>query len=909
LTTPEKFDAVTRRAQNGMSFLSDVALFCVDEVHILNDERGPALEAVVSRLKLLSRLPSLAGTPLSRLRFVAVSATIPNVGSVGQWLGAPNGFSPSFGDEYRACALEVKVHGYNAAKSDFLFERYAPACLRVRSGFAHVLTQKDKPACSNLKNYLYPVLLQYADGRPSLVFCASRREAEDSAAKVVEGIPRGAGYQGGPPHPFVRSAAAAAALAAAASSVESPRLAACLPAGVGFHSAALSQADRCAVEALFRAGTLLVLCTTSTLAQGVNLPARLVVIKGTKQCKCPEMDIAARLRVLTQAPYSLRYSADDKGGYRDYPRSAVLQMIGRAGRPQFDERGCAVIMTERSCVASYTALAGGGDPVESKLAGALAEHLCAEVVAGTVGDISQAVAWLKASFLWTRMAVAPAAYGLPPGAPPAALERECKAMLLRTCAALADAAAVRVDDDGFGLAPLPAGEQLTRYYVRFSTLRAAQAEPRHAALPDVLLLLVSAEEFSWVKLRRDEKALCKALNATVRYPLLDAQGKAVKVFTTGAQKLFLLVQDALSSSPSDAVNKTHSLRAEVDDFFRNGGRVARCIAETYLAGGRLAGAAHAAALARAAHMRLWDASGAACRQFDGVGRVLGAQLAAAGIATLDDLDGADPRRLEAAAGRNYPFGDTLKAAAARAPRVELAVTPVGGAVVPQAGDAVEFVVRVRATAAAGKRSGVPALLLCGTRQDDALLHWQRISIAAADDGWSMTARFAVTVPADGPMQVVAGIIFDDVVGRDVTAHWSWTPIGYVAPGSARRGPLPLTKKVAGKRAAPDAGALSFVAAKSAALGPTHEILAAAPPRAKRVARPPLLPDSDHESDSDQTLPVALPPRAAPPLVARMPSPERAVCMLAPQPPQPPPTERCEPTPCSADYDRLFEGLF
>ena len=317
------------------------------------------------------------------------------------------------------------------------------------------------------------MLLQYADGRPSLVFCASRREAEDSAAKVVEGIPRGAGYQGGPPHPFVRSAAAAAALASAASSVESPRLAACLPAGVGFHSAALSQADRCAVEALFRAGTLLVLCTTSTLAQGVNLPARLVVIKGTKQY--------------------------DKGGYRDYPRSAVLQMIGRAGRPQFDERGCAVIMTERSCVASYTALAGGGDPVESKLAGALAEHLCAEVVAGTVGDISQAVAWLKASFLWTRMAVAPAAYGLPPGAPPAALERGGKAMLLRTCAALADAAAVRVDDDGFGLAPLPAGQQLTRYYVRFSTLRAAQAEPRHAALPDVLLLLTSAVRVaSWL---------------------------------------------------------------------------------------------------------------------------------------------------------------------------------------------------------------------------------------------------------------------------------------------------------------------------------------------------------------------------------------------------------------------------
>ena len=79
-----------------------------------------------------------------------------------------------------------------------------------------------------------------------------------------------------------------------------------------------------------------------------------------------------------------------------------------------------------------------------------------------------------------------------------------------------------------------------------------QAAPRHAALPDVLLLLTSAQEFDWVKLRRDEKALMKAralqppspafwsalsshtvlaaqtLNATVRFPLLDERGKPIK---------------------------------------------------------------------------------------------------------------------------------------------------------------------------------------------------------------------------------------------------------------------------------------------------------------------------------------------------------------------------------------------
>jgi hypothetical protein len=350
-----------------------------------------------------------------------------------------------------------------------------------------------------LKNYLYPILLQYGGGRPALVFCASRREAEDSAAKarklrctfallrfcfsqsvlicvffslfplaqVVEGIPRGAGHTGGPAHPFVRSAAAASALASAAASAESPRLAACLPAGVAFHSAALSSSDRSLVESLFREGALLVLCTTSTLAQGVNLPARLVVVKGTRQY--------------------------DKGGYREYPRAAILQMIGRAGRPQFDERGLGVIMTERHRVSAYTALAGGGEAVESRLAGALAEHVAAEVVAGTVSDISQAVTWLQASFLCARMRAAPAAYGLPHGAQGGAMEREMKALLLRTCAALADAGCIKarrasmrlrlhehaddatpfllllratqIEDDGFGLLPLPPGIEMTRYYV------------------------------------------------------------------------------------------------------------------------------------------------------------------------------------------------------------------------------------------------------------------------------------------------------------------------------------------------------------------------------------------------------------------------------------------------------------
>ncbi len=94
------------------------------------------------------------------------------------------------------------------------------------------------------------------------------------------------------------------------------------------HGSGMEAKDRAVVEQLFRERAIQVLCTTSTLALGVNLPAFLVVIKGT------------RLYVGSQEG-----AATGGAGYREYDRSTCLQMVGRAGRPQFDSHGLAVIMT------------------------------------------------------------------------------------------------------------------------------------------------------------------------------------------------------------------------------------------------------------------------------------------------------------------------------------------------------------------------------------------------------------------------------------------------------------------------------------------------------------------------------------------------------------------------------------
>lgn len=94
-----------------------------------------------------------------------------------------------------------------------------------------------------------------------------------------------------------------------------------IPQGLAFHNASLSSQDRNIVERLFLDLKIKVLCTTSTLSMGINLPARLVVIKSTQSYK------------------------GSMKGYQEYTRIEIDQMMGRAGRPPFDTEGTVVIMT------------------------------------------------------------------------------------------------------------------------------------------------------------------------------------------------------------------------------------------------------------------------------------------------------------------------------------------------------------------------------------------------------------------------------------------------------------------------------------------------------------------------------------------------------------------------------------
>jgi ATP-dependent DNA helicase HFM1/MER3 len=118
ITTPEKWDSITRRWKDHVKLMRLVKLFLIDEVHILRESRGATLEAVVSRMKSTG----------STVRFIALSATIPNSEDVATWLGKdslhPNlpAHREVFGEEFRPVKLQKIVYGYAVKANDFVFD-------------------------------------------------------------------------------------------------------------------------------------------------------------------------------------------------------------------------------------------------------------------------------------------------------------------------------------------------------------------------------------------------------------------------------------------------------------------------------------------------------------------------------------------------------------------------------------------------------------------------------------------------------------------------------------------------------------------------------------------------------------------------------------------------------------------
>jgi superfamily II RNA helicase len=164
IMTPEKFDSLTRKWKTNLSFISSIKLLMIDEIHLLNEEtRGATLEAVLTRIKLLKTHKKISegNCYLKTLRIIGISATIPNINEIAEWLEVKKNCLRIYGEEHRPVKVERIVLGYNMAKNEFIFEK-------------------------NLNFRLAEVIAKYSDNKPSLVFCQTQKGTINAAMQLME---------------------------------------------------------------------------------------------------------------------------------------------------------------------------------------------------------------------------------------------------------------------------------------------------------------------------------------------------------------------------------------------------------------------------------------------------------------------------------------------------------------------------------------------------------------------------------------------------------------------------------------------------------------------------------------------------------------------------------------------------
>lgn len=339
IATSEKVDSLLRHRAKWLADIISVVV--LDEIHLIDDPgRGPTLEILTARLRQVN----------PELQTLALSATIKNADEMAEWLDAKLVKS-----EWRPVPLKKGVY----YKEKIKFDDGSKRAVKVRI--------KDELAALAIDTV--------REGGQTLVFVGTRRSAQAAAALVARYVEE------------LLSRVEREKLAETAKHIESVlgestricrNLADCVRQGSAFHHAGLHHAQRKAVEDAFRQNLIKVVCATPTLAAGVNLPSRRVIIRDYRRYV---------------EPYGMQL----------IPVLEFHQMAGRAGRPQYDEYGEAVLIAKGKVELEALFeefIRAEPERITSKLATepALRTHVLASIAAGYVNDADGLLEFMGQTF-------------------------------------------------------------------------------------------------------------------------------------------------------------------------------------------------------------------------------------------------------------------------------------------------------------------------------------------------------------------------------------------------------------------------------------------------------------------------------------------------------------------------------
>ena len=317
-------------------------------------DRGPALEAIVSRMHFLSSQKK------KTLRCIGLSVTVSKPSIMAKWIGVriPQGIM-NFASETRPAPLRFQINGF-AAEQFF-------------------------PRMNQMNRSIYEAIVEESPTQPVLIFVSSRRQTWLTALALIRYI-----IEEHKECAFVRMRREE--LVTIIESVKDLHLQPILPFGIGIHHAGLIEADRAIMEKCFREAKLQILVSTTTLAWGFNFPVHLVIIKGTEY-----------------------YNANLKQ-YVDFPLTDLLQMIGRAGCSSHNQEGITQIFVRESKTLFYKKVLSEPFVVESSLHSALPVFLNAAIVTSPLNSKTRVLDYLTGTYLFHRILENPNYYGVPDAA-------------------------------------------------------------------------------------------------------------------------------------------------------------------------------------------------------------------------------------------------------------------------------------------------------------------------------------------------------------------------------------------------------------------------------------------------------------------------------------------------------------
>uniref|UniRef100_G3PM43 Activating signal cointegrator 1 complex subunit 3 n=1 Tax=Gasterosteus aculeatus aculeatus TaxID=481459 RepID=G3PM43_GASAC len=517
VTTPEKWDVVTRKSVGDVALSQIVRLLILDEVHLLHEDRGPVLESLVART-----IRQVESTQ-SMIRILGLSATLPN---------------------YLDVAAFLHVNPYIGL---FFFDsRFRPVPLGQT--FVGIKSTNKIQQLRDMEEVCYnKVLEQVKAGHQVMVFVHARNATVRTAMALIEMAKNhgeiccfqsGQGPDYGQCEKQIQRS-------------RNKQMKEMFPEGFGIHHAGMLRSDRSLMESMFSKGHLKVLVCTATLAWGVNLPAHAVIIKGTQI-----------------------YDAK-RGALVDLGILDVMQIFGRAGRPQFDKYGEGTIITTHDKLSHYLTLLTQQNPIESQFLDSLADNLNAEIALGTVTNVDEAVKWLSYTYLYVRMRANPLAYGINHRAyqMDPSLELYRKELVVESGRKLDKAKMIRFEERTGYYASTDMGRTASHFYIRYNTMETFnELFNSQRTEADILSIVSKAEEFDQLKVRDEEMEELEQL--LYNYCELPAAGGV----ENGYGKINVLLQTYISRGEVDSF----SLISDLSYVAQNAARIVRALFEIAL---------------------------------------------------------------------------------------------------------------------------------------------------------------------------------------------------------------------------------------------------------------------------------------------------------------------------------------